>query len=352
MIAIIGAGPAGSYLANLLKNNGHEVELFEEHKVVGKPVQCTGILTSSVESLIKVPEELIVNYISRVNIIAPDGNNVEIKFRNKNKILDRAKFDQHLVGIAERSGVKVNLGKSFESLSREHSLKIKFKDNTTIEVDKVVGADGPFSKVAKSAGLFGDRKFIQAIQARVRMNVEPDTIIMYPGIGEFAWIVPENDNIARVGIVDRVNAAKHFNNFFKNSEIIEYQSGVIPIYSQKAKTQIDNIALMGDAACMVKSTTYGGILYGLKAAEAYAKNPDNYEKTWRKSFGLELYLSFQMRKILNKFSLQDYNDLIKYFNKPSLKNILEVYDRDYPSKFILKMLKNEPRLLKYSFRIF
>ena len=43
MISIIGAGPAGSYLASLLRKE--EVEVFEEHDKIGLPVQCTGITT-------------------------------------------------------------------------------------------------------------------------------------------------------------------------------------------------------------------------------------------------------------------------------------------------------------------
>jgi len=45
-ISIIGAGPAGNYLAYLLAKNSFDVCVFEEHKTVGLPVQCTGITTS------------------------------------------------------------------------------------------------------------------------------------------------------------------------------------------------------------------------------------------------------------------------------------------------------------------
>ena len=53
MIDIIGAGPAGNYLAYLLAKD-HEVNVHEEHAKIGTPIQCTGILTSHLHDLIKI----------------------------------------------------------------------------------------------------------------------------------------------------------------------------------------------------------------------------------------------------------------------------------------------------------
>jgi len=74
MISVIGAGPAGSHYASLAAKN-NEVHLFEEHKTVGKPVACTGILTDSVKSIIHhIPKELIVTNINRFKIVSPTVN--------------------------------------------------------------------------------------------------------------------------------------------------------------------------------------------------------------------------------------------------------------------------------------
>ena len=43
MISIIGAGPAGSYLASLLDD---EIRIFDYKKEIGKPIQCTGVLAN------------------------------------------------------------------------------------------------------------------------------------------------------------------------------------------------------------------------------------------------------------------------------------------------------------------
>ena len=48
MISIIGAGPSGSHLACLLSKHD-DVNVYEEHSEIGKPVQCTGLVTSSIK---------------------------------------------------------------------------------------------------------------------------------------------------------------------------------------------------------------------------------------------------------------------------------------------------------------
>jgi len=61
MISIIGAGPSGSYLAFLLAKSGKKVQIFEEHSSVGRPVQCTGIVTSSISRFIRLKKEFVIN---------------------------------------------------------------------------------------------------------------------------------------------------------------------------------------------------------------------------------------------------------------------------------------------------
>ena len=76
MITIIGAGPAGSYLAYLLAKKGKEVTLIEEHKKVGSPVQCTGIVTGSIKKFIKLPDKVVANKCNKV-VVVSKNNRIE-----------------------------------------------------------------------------------------------------------------------------------------------------------------------------------------------------------------------------------------------------------------------------------
>jgi len=55
---------------------------------------------------------------------------------------------------------------------------------------------------------------------------------------------------------------------------------------------------------------------------------------------------------MDKFSLKDWNYLIKLFSKDKIKKILESNDRDFPSKFLVNLALTEPRLLYFLKYIF
>ena len=358
-ISIIGAGPAGNYLAYLLAKNNFDVCVFEEHKTVGLPVQCTGITTSYLGRLVELKKDFVINRINKARIFAPNNRFVDVRLDN-NIIVDRTRFDQYLMEKAKKAGAKFFLSHRF--LGYKNNI-IKIQDVNAnmikdIKTDYLVGADGPLSDVAKSAGLKGKRDFLVGIQARVRLNNQ-NIVEFYPFIKEYAWVVPESKNIVRIGLATRENPKKALNDFLrkriKRYDIIGMQAGLIPIYNQKIKAQKDNVFLVGDAAAMVKATTGGGIIQGLIAARALADsiiNKKNYHKEWKKAIGRDLLIHLKMRNIMNKFSAKDWNYLIELFSEEKTKKVLESNDRDFPSRFLVKLALLEPRLfhfLKYVF---
>ena len=106
---------------------------------------------------------------------------------------------------------------------------------------------------------------------------------------------------------------------------------------------------------MVKATTGGGIIQGLIAARTLADsiiNKKDYNKVWKKAIGKDLLMHLKMRGIMNKFSAKDWNYLIELFNKEKLKKILASYDRDFPSRFLVKLTLTEPKLLYFLKHVF
>ena len=359
MISIIGAGPAGSFAAYSLAKKNFDVEVFEEHPKVGIPIQCSGVITPALDSLLpKIPKSILVNKIKKVKFNSPDGNSFTVKIP-VDYVFDRSKLDQYISSLAESAGVKFHLNSRFESLTRSDD-KIKFKTNSAYyESDYLVGADGPYSKVGQSSGLLdiSKRKFITGMQARTKCDIySKDTVEIFLGYGEFAWLIPENDEFARVGLVSESNPKNDFDKLMKktNSKIVCYQSGMIPVYDRKLKTQDKNIYLIGDAAGMVKASSHGGIFYSMSASKYLVDsiiNNKNYDSLWKKNLGLDLWLHLQIRNTLKKFSHKNYNDLVDYFSQDKLKNILSENVREYPSKFVAKMLLKEPILLKFGFKL-
>ena len=105
-INIIGAGPIGAYTAHLLSKKGYQVNLFEEHSQIGKPVQCTGIVSESFDKIIKPKKEFLLNTTKHFKLISPSKKQAVIN--KKEYILDRSQLDQYLVNKAQRNVFKFN----------------------------------------------------------------------------------------------------------------------------------------------------------------------------------------------------------------------------------------------------
>ncbi len=373
-ISIIGAGPAGNYLAYLLAKSNYEVNVIEEHKTIGQPIQCTGIITSSIENIIPLKKEFIANKITNFKIIAPNNNSVEFNFKKPNYIIHRDKFDKYLANLAKKAGAKYNLNTKYLS-NTKNTITTKSRKTTEKQFDILIGADGPNSLVARNNNLFKKREFTMGQQVTAKLNLPKNQISIYLGVGEFAWIVPEKSNIFRIGLVAKNNSNEIFKAFIKRIEQennikikpIQNQSGIIPIFNPKQKTfgstasehtkgahskgEIKyNLFLLGDAATQVKATSYGGIIHGLIAAQCIAdkiNKKKKYEKSLNQKVNKDLRYALLIRKVLNRFTADDYNQLINYLSKKDAKTILEEYDRDFPSKFAFKLFLAQPKLIRF-----
>jgi len=354
----VGAGPVGCFLGHLLAKQGKDVTIYEEHAVIGKPMQCTGLVTKELDRIMKFRKDFVLN---RLNIarVCSHKNYAEIDVDEY--VLDRVKFDRYLAGMAVKSGAKIVLGAEVIDVGR-NSVVIKDKKGIRrIKAEIIIGADGPNSIVAKKINKIKRRNYI-GLQARVRGNFEDNKYITYFGgicPGFFAWIVPESRSIARIGLACKRDVRGCFNKFLRklkmnNKDIIDKQGGLIPIYDGKIDVQKGNMYLVGDSAGQVKATTGGGLVFGLKAAKILADciiNGKNYSKMLRR-MNKELYMHLMIRRMLNKFNDRDFSYLIKLVKGKKVQNVLKESSREYPSKLMFKLLLNEPRFLFFAKKIF
>ncbi len=202
MIVIIGGGPVGCYLGELLAKAGKDVSIYEEHSEIGKPVQCTGIVTREISKLIKLDKKLIINEVDKVRVYSKN-NKIEVPIDDI--VLDRARFDKYLAKKAKENGAKIFLNHKFIGVRKGGYAVFADKKEkiTKVKAEKIIGADGPLSEVAKSNNMFGKREFYVGMQATAKGKWDKNAYEVYFGSicpGFFAWILPESDKIARIGV--------------------------------------------------------------------------------------------------------------------------------------------------------
>ena len=373
MITIIGAGPAGCHTAAKLATADEEVRVIEEHAEIGKPVQCTGIVTPSIKEIVRLPNSCIMNRLRKVRVHAPDGSSAEIKINDL--VIDRTSFDQHIAEIAKRKGAEFFLGRRLEKINEKTDIQLRLAQNKktpgkrgaakrmpsrTLKTDILIGADGPGSIVSSHIGNPRPDHWI-GVQALVEMNnlpVEKDTYAAYFGKelpGFFGWVVPEDSGHARVGIAAHHSPKKVFDRFMKRFDnlkckVLEMQGGLIPKYRPGTYVHRGDCYLVGDAALQVKATTGGGLVPGMKAAESLSRSITSgtrYHHELHK-VNKELRTSLILRRVLDRFEDNDYNELVKMVRSEKMKQVLAEEDRDRPTSLLFKTVLKEPKMLLFA----
>src|SRR4051812_22678836 len=93
-VAIVGGGPGGLYAAGQLARRGFDVAVFEEHREVGQPVHCTGVLAAETFEDFDVPADGILNRLTTARFFGPSGRSLEYSTAQPEAVvIDRSVFD-------------------------------------------------------------------------------------------------------------------------------------------------------------------------------------------------------------------------------------------------------------------
>jgi flavin-dependent dehydrogenase len=316
-IAIVGARLAGSYAGLLLARLGHEVLLFDPNTDGEKP--CGGGVTA--KALRKMPWfrrwSLPHNRIDRLRLTTTDGCSSEIRLRDPLFIYSRATLDSSLRDEAVRAGARLVPERAVR-FSRNGGNWVVKTAATEYEAGFLVGADGAGSSVrAATAAKYASVDLSLALGYYIPGLYHPDTIMasfQEGGFQGYLWSFPRVDH-SSVGILCWLPAARsaelrrrvlafiqqHYPQACAESR---FYAARIPCLSRQTLLRQrvcgENWALLGDAAGFADAITAEGIYFALRSAELFSESmrcgePQSYESSWRRDFGIDLLKAAQWR---------------------------------------------------------
>ncbi len=340
-LLIVGAGPAGSFAAELLAKSGVRVALFDG-RPEGEPKACGGGVTA--KALKAWPQLLnaVGRTITELDLYSPSSKRLHLVLDEPFAIYSRVAFDNYLRDRARDAGAHVIAEKisARRSTRTESGWRLKSDTGTEWTGLFLVAADGANSGIAKKlAGPLQPSDMEVAFGYRAPLpanNVAPTVVAFLPRWVGYAWAFPRPDHIS-FGIATTQDTFEHepldqllwqfMSGYYLQCEgrkvnfwghtgdraqieehlrrVAERYAARIPGLSAKtwdSRTVCgDDWALLGDAAGFADPVTGEGIYYALRSAELFAEAyvssaPVSYEKSWRKDFGAELRRAAQMRR--------------------------------------------------------
>ncbi|TFG25788.1 MAG: NAD(P)/FAD-dependent oxidoreductase [Promethearchaeota archaeon] len=365
-VCIVGGSLAGNYLSYLLSNSKLNIVVIEEHKEIGLPFQCAGIISKKLSNLIELPEKIVLNRVKIAKIVSPSGKFIKLSGDEEPYVIDRIALDRLFFDKCKNfDNITYLLGEKFKSFKyfkgNHQKLVLIHTNKRKIKAKMLIGCDGPLSSVSKILGR--KQKVIYASQIRVRANFDENEAVMWfnPKWKElFGWIVPEGNKIYRIGLASSKNLAKNYKLFLEKLDInindkLDQQGGIIP-YGVMKKVSFDNILLLGDAAGQVKATTGGGIVMLLTAAkyaalciincfknEVFSKKviEKYYEKPCLASIGKQLKIHFFIRIFLENLNADDFDTFFQIIKTSNIEKIVSLYgDMDFPRELVIRLMKD------------
>jgi geranylgeranyl reductase family protein len=343
-VLIIGAGPAGSFAAELLAKSGAKVALFDG-RPEGEPKACGGGVTA--KALKAWPQLLnaVGRTINELDLYSPSSKRLHLTLDEPFAIYSRIAFDGYLRERARAAGATI-ISEKISARKTKHTgsgWRLQSDSGAAWTGNVLIGADGANSGIAKKlAGPLPPSEMEVAFGYRAPLPASaaaPTAVAFLPRWVGYAWAFPRPDHIS-FGIAttqdtfkleplddllwrfmiayyrqcdgDRVKFWQTETDSPDNTRINKHLRATAERYAARipglaAKTWDnrkvcgDDWALLGDAAGFADPVTGEGIYYALRSAELFAEaclagNLTSFEARWRADFGAELRRAAQMRR--------------------------------------------------------
>ncbi len=335
-VVVVGGGPAGALAARAAAQAGAKTLLLE--RAPKRVPCCAGLVSLATTQRLHIPPEFVLREIRGVRVVSPSGKQVELRAKEaKAVVLDRKQLDAWLRFQAQEKGAEI----WFTEARGLNGGELRTRRGP-VRFEVLVGADGARSGVAQWIGLPWSREVLVAAQAEVQKELG-DVVEVHLGMVSdfFAWAVPAEEGIARVGLatVAGAEARPRLREFlarrFPHEKILSVRAGLIPLGRPPEITR-DRVLLVGNAAGHTKPLTGGGLAFlslcAPLAGELAAQGPvalRHYPQRCEELIGEEREFEEQVRTLFLRVPPEAWEEIVPTLAHPKLQAFLaEVGDID------------------------
>lgn len=334
---------------------------------------CTGIVGNEVFDEFGFSRDAVRGSIENVRMISPFGTSLVYRHPEAFAyVLDRGGFDRSIAEDVWAYGGRIEpamnvLDVRIAEECAEVLVEFPCGEAGRFCADLVIVATGVNHTLTKKLGLGYAREFLNGVQTEVKTDELDLTTIAFGNTiapGAFGWAVPLENGEARIGLLTDRNPGFYFHSLLKSllpessdgidEDALRFKSIAQGVLS---RTYGDRLLAVGEAAGQVKTTTGGGIYYGLLCAELASKiilknwpkknfrskQLAEYERIWKQKILKELMVGYYARKLGAK--LTD-NQIEKLFFLAKTNGIFPFIQQngkfDWHSDLILGLIKKVP----------
>ncbi len=282
-IAIIGAGPAGSFLAHSLVIRNIETTLFHRSDAREKP--CGGGVTFRVLKEFTIIREIEekANRVHRIRIFSPSDRETEIHLQEPILVFSRVQFDSFIRERACKEGARCVEARVTDIDPADGGWAIETDKGSYDGFDLIIGADGvPGITRKKLSTPFEENELTQTIGFLIHDATDDCiTLKFHEDTQGYTWSFPRLNSInvgigAPLGTKDPKELLDRVGHFIERylpkaqHNQKERFSALIPFANpDEEKVRCiagENWALIGDSSGITDPITREGIYYALRTA--------------------------------------------------------------------------------------
>lgn len=369
-VLVVGGGPSGLRLAARLAGSGLHVRVLEKKDGIGSRVVCTGIIGKEVFDSFGMNRDSALGELQTVKLVSPLGTSVVYRHPQPFAyVVDRERFDRNLASEARKQGVDIELSTKAEDIQVSgEGVRIRARDEGgswgLFSARMAVLASGIDYGLHAKLGLGRPKEYLYGAQVEIEAG-DPSSAAIFVGRdvapGAFAWMVPSGPARLRVGLLTRNEPRAYLARLAGTVFPERFANAAPPGIRVKAiaqgllsKTYGERVIAIGEAAGHVKTTTGGGVAYGLMGAdiaaevigESFAKNAfaandlARYEKAWRAAMQREIVLGHMARRVFARLTDSQMERIFYLAQTDGIIPIIrEKGDFDWHGDLILALVK-------------